>query len=51
MEASLQQRTPPLLILKPAARVLELAGQLAPKVHHVLNVHLEIIKNTVTLIS
>lgn len=47
VKASLKQRAPPLLILEPAARVLELTGQLAPKVDHVLNVHLESVTTSI----
>lgn len=42
VKASLEQRAPPVFILEPAAGVLKLAGELALKVHHILNVHLKL---------
>lgn len=41
VQVSLKQRASPLLIFEPAARVLKLAGDLAPQVSHVLDIHLK----------
>lgn len=45
MQVGFEKRAPPVLVLKTAAGVLELAHQLALQVHNVLDVHLEIYEN------